>query len=139
MAKIVIGAGHDKSVLQFTGSAPANSDAEIIVGDGYDMSRRQIDFLFHEEKALSSEISSLQRQISDLQRRALCDAKLKAVCDAAAVIAATAEKVKQERKWYSVSAEGLLEAAKAVGGVADPLVKTAIGVVQLLGKLKEAL
>jgi hypothetical protein len=48
----------------------------------------------------------------------------------------TAEKSIRERKWYSISAEGLIEAAKAVGEAASPLVGAALKVVDLLAKAK---
>ena len=47
-------------------------------------------------------------------------------------IAATADRIQDHRKWYDVSAKGLIEAAEAVGSAAGPILKTALKVIGLL-------
>jgi len=138
MAKLVIGAGYDQSILKLRSRAPANSDVQIIVGDGHHMSVREIDVLFHEEVRLGQELDTLRKQVDALQLQHPGDARTLDVCHHADVIASTAKKMKQEHRWYSISAKGLLDAAAAVGSAADPLVKTAIGIVKLLATLKDA-
>ena len=54
----------------------------------------------------------------------------------ASSLAATVEKTISERRWYSVSAKGVLEAAKAVGEAASPIVGSCIKIVELLSKVK---
>ena len=47
-----------------------------------------------------------------------------------------ASQIVTDRKWYSISAKGVLEAAKAVGDAGVPLLSACMKVIELLGKAK---
>lgn len=56
----------------------------------------------------------------------------------ATAIADAASRMTEDRKWYSVSAKGLFEAAEAVGAAASSVVATALKVLDLLQKVRAA-
>lgn len=132
MPRISIGASHDNARLRLDAEISAASAIEINVGDGHDMSQRQINIIERDAAATSQEIG----QLRELARRLVTvlpdDAHAAAASREALKIAATAGRIHDHRKWYAVSAKGLIEAAEAVGSAAAPVLKTALKVIGLL-------
>lgn len=136
MPKINIGGSFDSSRLNLEAEFSSNSDIEINVGDGHDMSQRQIKLLERDAATTSGEIEKLRQLVAQLQAQAPHDAKVAALGSEAVAIADVASRIQRERKWYSVTTKGLIEAAEAVGSVASPIVKTALSVMKLLSDTK---
>jgi hypothetical protein len=131
MVKIRIGSPKDNSKqhVQLTHTADARTEIDIGGARGRALQRVVIDEVT--AARVLEGISVLQRQIHVAATRSKLDAS---VLDRARVIAEQANRAVRERKWYDVSAEGLLEAAKAVGQIASPLVASAVKVVELLSQ-----
>ena len=132
MPKISIGASHDNSRLSLEAVISAASAIEITVGDGHDMSQRQINIIERDAAATSQEIGKLRELARRLAATLPGDARAAAASQEALKIAATADQIQHHRKWYDVSAKGLIDAAEAVGSAAGPILKTALKVIGLL-------
>lgn len=132
MANISIGGTHDNSKLVLDVSLLTKSQMTLTVGDSYDMSSRQITIVERESDAIEKEIDNIVSTAAKVVNANPADPASKRVGSEAANVVAAAKKVLTERKWYSVSVEGLIEAAKAVGTVASPIVASAVKVIELL-------
>lgn len=113
-----------------------NSQLMLDVGEARDFSEHHLKIV---EREGTSAISQEIQHIRDLAKSDVIafwpepqrsQARIEAI-----KVADTADKILAQRKWYSVSAPGLLEAAKAVGEAASPLVTSCVNVIALLGKL----
>ena len=136
MPKINIGGSYDNSKLVLDAEISGASTIEIVVGDGHDMSQRQIKILERDATATSQEIAKLRELAQQLTASMPHDANARTAGKEALNIAATASRIQQNRKWYSVSAKGLIEAAEAIGGAASPILKTALNVIKLLSEAR---
>ena len=87
---------------------------------------------------LATELARLRQQVADMQASPAAPAAAATVCAHASAIAEAAGNMMADRKWYSISAAGLVEAAKAVGAAASPMVDTALKVLDLLNKVRAA-
>ena len=141
MAKINIGAAHDNSRMSLKAELSVASVMELNVGDGDGMSQREIEIIERESGQLASELTRLRQQVADMQASPAATPATPAaaaVCAHASAIAEAAGNMVADRKWYSISAAGLVEAAKAVGAAASPMVDTALKVLDLLNKVRAA-
>ena len=136
MAKINIGAAHDSSKVSVKAELSVESVMELNVGDGFDMSQREIQIIEREKGQLAGALSTLRQQAEDLRSAAASTPAAAEVVTQATAIADAADRMTEDRKWYSVSSKGLLEAAEAVGAAASPIVATAMKVLDLLQKVR---
>ena len=136
MAKINIGAAHDSSKVSVKAELSVESVMELNVGDGFDMSQREIQIIEREKDQLAGALSTLRQQAEDLRSTAAPTPAAAEVVTQATAIADAADQMTEDRKWYSVSAKGLLEAAEAVGAAASPIAATAMKVLDLLQKVR---
>lgn len=127
MAKITIGSGHDKSSTKIHAELALESSMELHVGDSYDMSLREVSIVERNTSELNQEILRLRELVAAQKSDGS-----EAINEESEKIAKTAERIVSERRWYSVSTKGLIEAASAVGSVASPIVASALKVVALL-------
>ena len=133
MPKITIGHGYDQSTTKVDAEFSRYSELELNIGNAYDMSSRELKFIEREEANVSHEISRLRELVAKLQTEQ-SNQQTNQLCQEAIKIADTANRVIEEHKWYSISAKGLVEAAKAVGETASPLFTSAVKVIELLQK-----
>ena len=136
MPKINIGGSYENSKLALDAEISAASTIEIVVGDGHDMSQRQIKIIERDATATSQEIANLRDLSQQLAAKMPENPNALKASKEALDIAATADQIQQNRKWYSVSAKGLIEAAEAVGSAASPILKTALNVIRMLSEAK---
>jgi hypothetical protein len=131
--KLNLGAQHDQSKLTFKGTFPSGSSTEINFGDQFDMSAREISILETSNSELSQQLQELMKHARELDTNQNAGGK---IVDEVEKFSNQAKKIVTEKKWYSVSAEGLLEAAKSVGQMALPLISSADKVLSILRALK---
>ncbi len=84
------------------------------------------DELKEQLKRLSEAVAEMCKHLPDEEQQRQAAQDLKVLTD---------EAVSEEprRKWYELSAEGLIEAARAVGEIASPVITTAKAVLAFLG------
>ena len=128
MAKINIGASHDQSTTKLRVELHETSQLELDVGDSHDMSVREIEIVEKQADAVRAAGAELRAQAE-----ATGDDAVRAEADK---VATAVERAVAERRWYDISAKGLVEAAKAVGETASPLVATAIKLIELMQKAR---
>ena len=128
MAKINIGASHDQSTTKLRVELHETSQLELDVGDSHDMSLREIEIVEKQADAVRAAGAELRAQAA-----ATGDEAVRAEADK---VATAVERAVAERRWYDISAKGLVEAAKAVGETASPLVATAIKLIELMQKAR---
>jgi hypothetical protein len=97
---------------------------------GHDIILNKI-FLTNASQELKEKLEKLTRQVAEMCGYLPEDKKKEAARDLE-VLTDEATSEKPRRKWYSLSAEGLIEAAKAVGEAANPVVKTVKEIITLL-------
>jgi hypothetical protein len=131
MAKLTIGSSHNNSTLKLHAELGANSTMELHVGNGYDMSIREISIIEKSIPDIDHELSHLRALANNFTGDTYTRLR-----EESEKVASTAKKIISERKWYDVSASGLIEAAKAVGEAASPLIESAIKIVTLLKQAK---
>jgi hypothetical protein len=112
------------------------SSMELVVGAARGFSQQEIALLEKNTSELTSEVARLQEQIVQLERSLPASPKRDALSTEGRKITKSATRIMSERKWYNISASGLLEAAKAVGKAAMPLVGSAQKVIALLKELQ---
>ena len=130
MARIVIGPSSGRSTTSIELTLSATSTLDLQIGESRDFSALQIKLMEADSNALLDEVQRIRQQLKEL---ASANPSLAREANG---LAATVEKTISERRWYSVSAKGVLEAAKAVGEAANPIVSSCIKVIELLGKVK---
>ena len=135
MAKITIGESYDQSTTKLRAELTQSSQMELHVGAAHDMSVREINIIERETSEIATAVSRMRALLSEFETNNQ-GLNPKHVCREATVVADTAERIVRERKWYSVSGEGLLEAAKSVGEAASPLVASALKIIELLRQAK---
>jgi hypothetical protein len=135
MAKITIGGRYDNSTTKLDAELSHNSQMELIVGDSFDMSKLEISIIERYSDQVLSEVNRLRNLGSQLNREHPAQ-EVAPVQKEVEAIAETATRVVEDRKWYDISAKGLIEAAKAVGEVSSPLISTALKIIELLQKAK---
>lgn len=136
MAKITIGNSYDNSKASISAEFSKSSAMELNIGDQYDMSVRDISLVEREAANVNAEVARLRQLLANLEKTHGASPAWKAVRDQASAVADSATQVVAEHRWYSISAKGLVEAAKAVGEAASPLVGSALKVIELLQKAK---
>lgn len=132
MAKITVGKSWENSITRVGAELSHSSNMELNIGDSHDMSVREITIIEREASEISHELSCLRELANEIQKNNPSSPEAKAIDRETTKLAETAERVINERKWYSVSAKGLIEAAQAVGSTASPLVDSALKIVKLL-------
>lgn len=83
---------------------------------------------------LQSHLEQLCRDVETLARTLPKDTANQLSQDLSTFVS-EASKPQPRRKWYELSAEGLIDAAKACAGAASPIIKTVEGIVTLLAPL----
>lgn len=136
MAKINIGKTFDNAKSRTSIELSSSSRLEINIGDAHDMSSREVEIIEREVVELSYHLEKLLSDAQNLQNQhANTDAAL-ALQERSKELVNCSKKIVAERRWYSVSAKGVIEAAKALGEAASPIVATAIRILELLQKAK---
>ena len=128
MARINIGASHDQSTTTLRVELYDSSQLELDVGDSHDMSVREIEIVEKQADAVRAAGAELRAQAA-----ATGDETVRAEADK---VATAVERAVAERRWYDISAKGLLEAATAVGEAASPLIATAVKLIELMQKAR---
>ena len=136
MVKLTVGSSHGSSKTTLQLNLPSGSVTEISVGNAYDMSVREIFLIERDAVILDAEIAMLQSLSANFLKERAPETQAKAIVKMADDIASSAKNIVTQRKWFNVSASGLLEAARAVGEVASPLVSSALKIIDLLHKIK---
>lgn len=125
---IKMGSSHGNSTMIIDIVAREGSNLEINMGDSYDFSKQQISIIESNSQELRIELARLMGLVSDAQGTPLGATLKKEVKE----FVDTADKIVTERKWYSVSAKGLVEAAKAIGEAGVPILSSALKIIDLL-------
>lgn len=133
--KIELGKQGPKSKLTMSLDVYTNSQLELKVGNQARMSERELRVVERQAVDVQSAVTELRNAIAGYAESASGPGAVQVVSEATK-IANTAMQIVAERKWYSVSAAGLLEAAKAVGDTAVALVGAAVRVIDVLKTLK---
>lgn len=108
-----------------------NSTMELELGDVTENGALRVAVFEENEEALRAAIEKIRSAVDTLQSHGSSDMKREAM-----QIADTASKILHERRWYSISLDGLLEAAKAVGTAASPVLSLVLKTVEIVQKLK---
>lgn len=135
MVKLTVGDSYGSSKTTLSLDLPSTSATEITVGTAYDMSTREINLIERNADILNANIRELCELAAALRESGQGVSTL-AIANMAVKVADTASKIVTQRRWYSVSTSGLLEAARAVGDIASPLVSSALRLIELLQKAK---
>ena len=114
---------------------PRSSKMELNISDFYDSAELVMKITEYESADVFNELKRLNNAARALSLNSP-DNDVKAVEAEARKVTEIVERSILERKWYSVSIEGLVDAAKAVGAIASPVVDSAIKVIDLLSKIK---
>jgi hypothetical protein len=136
VAKITVGGSYDRSKSRIRAELSAASQMVLDIGSAHDMSSREISIIERDGEALSAELGRLRKLAEGLRANRPGDRKAAVVSAQAAAIADTGDRIVAERKWYSISVAGLVEAAKAVGEATSPLVASALKVIELFQKAR---
>lgn len=83
---------------------------------------------------LKEKLALLCRQVEEMAKQ-LPAKKRKVVSQALSSFVSEASKEAPRKKWYELSAEGLLDAAKACAGIASPVISTVKDVLSLLSRI----
>ena len=129
MAKITIGSAHDQARLQLRVQLFETSPLELNVGSAHDMAVQQIDILEMQRARIEAAVEDLSGAARSLGTTA------PAIQAEADKIAKTAQQIVADHKWYDISLKGLFDAAKTVGETAQPLLASAVKVVELLAAI----
>jgi len=132
MPKIVIGDSEDESQLKLIVKLNQLSQLELHVGKGRHMSTREIEVIERESSKIDYEMLKLKEAIGKLQDKSGSDKNCERLIHEAEVLADTGSKVVREKKWYDLTTKGLVEAAKATGEIAGPVVSSAMTILKLL-------
>jgi ElaB/YqjD/DUF883 family membrane-anchored ribosome-binding protein len=108
------------------------SQMSLTVGDGLDMSVRQISIIEHDKSKITEKLNQLQTALEKLRETKGNSKHVETLAREAQALADTTEKVVRERKWYEISTAGIVEAAKAIGDSSTPIVKTVLALMSLL-------
>ena len=134
MTELNLGKGHDNTLTRLKLESYQGSNLVLNVGDRFDMSVLELEFIEHESSSIAREIARIRELAYSEAVEALPEPTRSVAKREATKVADTADKILAERKWYSVSAQGLMEATKAVGETASPLLGACLKVIELLGK-----
>jgi hypothetical protein len=137
MAKLKHHGTFDSAQVSFKVTTFKDSSLEVDIGAARDMSKQEIVLLEQHEDVLCRQIDDLRRLLHQLRHSLPTSCTRDTLCEKGEEIANRATRAVKDRKWYSVSAGGLLDAAKAVGEAASPVVKAAINVIDLLRKVEK--
>lgn len=133
MTKIKIGNINDDAISNLDLTLTKRSKLELTTGDVNDRGSLNLSILEKDDVNVTDAINELRRQILEFEKQSV---KSTSLLREANTIVSTSTKMVSDRRWYSISIEGLLEAAKAVGAAASPLIGSAQKVVELLQKAK---
>ena len=135
MPKINIGASRDSSTTRVSLETYQGSQLELNVGESRDFSVREVSIVEREATSIAQEIRRVRDLAASAEVESWPEPQRSDAKREAAKVADTAERILSERKWYSVSAKGVLEATKAVAEAASPLMGACIRVIELLTKV----
>ena len=133
MANFKFGDSHGTSTLGLKVSLTQVSKMEVTVGDGYDMSQRQIDIVERDMPQMTDLIGQLRSQTDELEK---LGAGAAPVVSEARSVAEKSEAIATSRTWQHVSLSGLAAAAASFGAAAMPVLEGAAKVVELLKSIK---
>lgn len=136
MVRIKIGNQTDRSKLRVLVETFTESPLELTIGHQSGMSERELILTEQHRTEIDDRIFDLREEIEKLKREAKEGDRGTAIALEATKIADTAAKIVKERKWYSVSGAGVIEAAGAVGKATSAVVKTSLDIIDLLNRLK---
>ena len=107
-----------------------NNSGNLVLGDAIQHSFNRADELTDNDK-LKETLKQLCTQVQELTK-SLPPAKQAEVEQDLASLVAEATKETPRQKWYELSADGLIEAAKACAGMASPVISTVKSILALL-------
>lgn len=134
MVKVKVGSPKDNSrqVLQVNHTSDAQTEFDIGGAEG----NATLALHFNEVRLddVNRSIEEFRILVNAMASEKNATKGQNAVVSSAQQVLKAAEASMKDRRWYSISAAGLLEAAKAVGEVASPLVSSALKVIDLISK-----
>lgn len=136
MPTIRIGAPRDKSQQKISIVQASASSLDVSIGGSREEARQEVSITESQANELRVHLDRLQVELIALKSSEALNSLAPAFANEVTALAQQAERVVKERRWYSVSTGGLLQAAKAVGETAVPLLAAAMKVVEIVGSLK---
>ncbi|MBP7002339.1 hypothetical protein [Amaricoccus sp.] len=136
MAKLKIGKTSGEARLLLSASLAHRSEFEIEVGDGSEMSLRQIELV---ERDRSEILRGLERARTEARRIAAMapnDGLARQLSVATEAFASTASDAVKQKKWLNVSAAGVLDAIKALGLTAAPVSEAITKTIAMIQAIK---
>ena len=135
MPKINVEAGIGSSTTRISLETYQGSQLELNVGEARDFSVRELSIIEREGTLIAREVQRVRDLASSAEIESWPEPQRSDAKREAAKLADTAERILLERKWYSVSAKGVLEATKVVAEATSPLMGACIKVIELLAKV----
>ena len=136
MPTIRIGAPRDKSQQKIAIVHTAASSLDVSVGGARGAARQNVSITEAQTNELRLQLDKLQVELRALKSSEAFGSAGPVLAHEVSALAQQAERVVKEQRWYSFSTEGVMQAAKAVGETAAPLLAAAMKVGEILGSLK---
>lgn len=133
---IKIGPTSDQSRLALDISLSNASTLDIDVGEGRDMSVREINVVERDQDAIVHEVEALRRSARDVAAAEPDPKKASTLEREANGLADTVMTMIREKRWLKLSIKGVLAGAQAVGVLAGPVAASAIKIMELVVKLR---
>ncbi|MFC3077808.1 hypothetical protein ACFODL_06880 [Phenylobacterium terrae] len=138
MAKINIGPSSGRSTLRLTADLAHRSEFEIDIGEGRDMSVRELQILERDAVSLKLELARLRQLAAEAAQASPASPAAASLEKEVAGFADAAAQTVQARRWVPLSAKGVLAAVKAIGAAADPVLGSVLKVLEVLEKVRDA-
>ena len=136
MPKIRIGAPRDKSQQKISVVQTKESSLDVTIAGAREHARQEVSITESQADELRIQLSMLQEELAALQSSGALNSAAPALADEVSALAQQAERVAKERRWYSVSTEGVVKAARVLGETATPLLAVVVKVAEVLGRLR---
>lgn len=120
--------------IHVDGDLRAGGDINVVTAETIDRSFNKATRADHLSDELQEILQELSRQVEGMVEH-LPPKKAEEVARDLETLTDEAISGKPRRKWYELSAEGLIDAAKAVGEAAEPVIKTVKRILPLLALL----
>lgn len=134
MAKISLGTSTGNSKLTVDLNLAHNSQFEVSVGDGHDMSTREIKVLERDEPQFHQHIAAFDSAISAATQTSKNPEVAKRLKEEAAKFRKAATTAVAKKKAVPVSTTGLVNVAKSIGAAATPILIVASKIIDILRK-----
>jgi len=120
--------------IHFGGDVTVGGDFNVVTAEKIENSFNKAAAADHLPDELQTSLQELSKQVAEMVKHLPEDRAEEAARDLE-TLTDEAASGKPRRKWYELSAEGLMDAAKAVGKVAEPVVATVTKILPLLAAL----